>query len=92
MRDLTERKRAETANDQLKAQLHESQKMDAIGKLAGGIAHDFNNIIASILGNTSLASQDVAGNFTALESLNEVTKAARRGRDLVQQILSFSRR
>ena len=91
-RDITGRKRAEAAHDALEAQLRESQKMQAIGTLAGGIAHDFNNILAAILGNTKLAREDSAGNASALVSLDEVHKAAIRARDLVQQILSFSRR
>ncbi len=76
----------------LEAQLRESQKMEAIGTLAGGIAHDFNNIIATILGNAELARQDMQAHAEALESLDEIRKAASRARDLVQQILSFSRR
>ena len=76
----------------LEGQLRESQKMEAIGTLAGGIAHDFNNIIATILGNTELARQDARGNAAAIESLDEIRKAGSRARDLVQKILSFSRR
>jgi signal transduction histidine kinase/ActR/RegA family two-component response regulator len=76
----------------LEAQLRESQKMEAVGTLAGGIAHDFNNILATILGNTELARLDASASPLALESLEEIHKAATRARDLVQQILSFSRR
>ncbi|MBL0124384.1 MAG: PAS domain S-box protein [Betaproteobacteria bacterium] len=90
--DLTERKQAEAARMMLEAQLRESQKMEAIGLLAGGIAHDFNNILATILGNVELAREDVSTNPLALQSLNEIRKAGSRARDLVQQILSFSRR
>ncbi|MBL0125433.1 MAG: PAS domain S-box protein [Betaproteobacteria bacterium] len=90
--DITERKRAETIHASLEAQLRESQKMEAIGTLAGGIAHDFNNALATILGNTELARQDVSANPLALESLEEIRKAGSRARGLVQQILSFSRR
>ena len=90
--DITERKRTEDANDMLEAQLRESHKMQAIGTLAGGIAHDFNNILAAILGNTRLAREDAAGNAPVQVSLTEIQKAAIRARDLVQQILSFSRR
>ena len=90
--DITERKEAETERASLEAQLRESQKMEAIGTLAGGIAHDFNNIIATILGNAELASEDTLANSQAQESLHEIRKAAQRARDLVQQILSFSRR
>jgi len=90
--DITERKEAEQAHASLEAQLRESQKMEAIGTLAGGIAHDFNNILGTILGNVELARQDAASNWQALVSLEEIQKAGHRARDLVQQILSFSRR
>ena len=90
--NITARVEAETARTSLEAQLRESQKMEAIGTLAGGIAHDFNNILATILGNADLARQDLGNNPHALESLEEIRKAAARARDLVQQILSFSRR
>ena len=92
IRDITERIRAEADRSTLEAQLRESQKMQAIGTLAGGIAHDFNNILATILGNADLARQDVGNYPMALESLEEIRKAGSRARDLVQQILSFSRR
>ncbi|MBL0124386.1 MAG: PAS domain S-box protein [Betaproteobacteria bacterium] len=92
VRDITERKQAEAARASLEAQLRESQKMEAIGTLAGGIAHDFNNALATILGNVELARQDVHANPMALQSLDEIRKAGTRARDLVQQILSFSRR
>lgn len=83
--DVTERTRLED-------QLRESQKMQAIGTLAGGIAHDFNNILAVILGNTELALEHAKGNSATLESLDEIMKAGLRARDLVRQILSFSRK
>ncbi|AOW14059.1 hypothetical protein LPB72_00170 [Hydrogenophaga crassostreae] len=90
--DITDRKQAEAARVELENQVRESQKMEAIGTLAGGIAHDFNNIIAAILGNVNLARQDVSPASPALESLDQIHKAASRARDLVRQILSFSRR
>ena len=76
----------------LQAQLRESQKMEAIGVLASGIAHDFNNILGALLGNVELAEQDMRGHSSAMDSLQEVRKAGRRARDLVQQILAFGRR
>ena len=91
-RDITERKQAEMAHASLESQLRESQKMQAVGTLAGGIAHDFNNILTTILGNTELARQDLGDNTCALESLEQIRKAGARARDLVQQMLSFSRR
>ena len=90
--DVTDMKQAEKRRTLLEAQLRESQKMEAIGTLAGGIAHDFNNIIAVVLGNVQLLLQDVAADPRVVTSLVEIRTAGRRARDLVQQILSFSRR
>ncbi|WP_042423151.1 PAS domain-containing hybrid sensor histidine kinase/response regulator [Comamonas granuli] len=90
-RDLTSRKRAEAQRAELEAQLRESHKMQAMGTMAGGIAHDFNNILGAILGNVGLAMADCAPGSAALESLREIEKAGRRARDLVRQILTFSR-
>jgi PAS domain S-box-containing protein len=92
LRDNTERKQAEAARASLEAQLRESQKMEALGTLAGGVAHDFNNALAIILGNVELARQDVGPGHAALGSLTEIGKASRRAKDLIQQILTFSRR
>ncbi|MEO8855417.1 MAG: ATP-binding protein, partial [Burkholderiaceae bacterium] len=90
-RDLTARKKIETQRNVLEAQLRESQKMQAVGTMAGGIAHDFNNILGAILGNVELAKQDLGENALARTSLLEIEKAGRRARDLVRQILTFSR-
>ncbi len=91
-RDITEQKQAEFARAQLEFQLRESQKMEALGTLAGGVAHDFNNIVATIMGNAELARLDLAPGHAAQESLDEIRKASRRAKDLVQQILAFGRR
>jgi PAS domain S-box-containing protein len=80
-----------TKGRQLEAQLRQAQKMEAIGTLAGGIAHDFNNILAAMFGYAYLLEQDVAENPAARESLAEILRAADRAKDLVQQILTFSR-
>ena len=90
-RDLTASKMAETRRVALETRLRESQKMQAMGTMAGGIAHDFNNILSATLGNVDLAKQDTAARSPALTSLNEIEKAGRRARDLVRQILTFSR-
>ena len=90
--DITEFKQAEAQRQALEAQLRESQKMEAIGTLAGGVAHDFNNLLAAILGNLALARDDVGSEHPASESLAEIQRAALRARQLVQQILTFSRR
>ncbi|MBI3376548.1 MAG: PAS domain S-box protein [Betaproteobacteria bacterium] len=90
--DITEFRRTQEARESLAAQLRESQKMEALGTLAGGVAHDFNNIVAAIMGNVELARQDVGQAHPALESLEEIRKASRRAKELVQQILAFGRR
>jgi PAS domain S-box-containing protein len=90
-RDLTGRKREEARRDALEAQLRESHKMQAVGTMAGGIAHDFNNILHAILGNVELAKADSTPGTPLHESLLEIGKAGRRARDLVRQILTFSR-
>jgi PAS domain S-box-containing protein len=90
--DLTERMRAEREKERLKAQLTQAHKMEAIGTLAGGIAHDFNNILGIILGNTELALDDVPEWNPARHSLGEVRDACMRAKDLVRQILAFTRK
>ena len=90
--DITDLKQAEEQQRVLEGQLRESQKMEAIGTLAGGVAHDFNNLLAAILGNLVLAREDVGADHPAQESLAEINRAAIRARQLVQQILTFSRR
>ncbi|VUZ28917.1 Adaptive-response sensory-kinase SasA, partial [uncultured Comamonas sp.] len=90
-RDLTSRKRTEAQRSALEMQLREAHKMQALGTMAGGIAHDFNNIVGAILGNVELAKTDSLHHPPLLESLLEIEKAGRRARDLVRQILTFSR-
>lgn len=93
IQDVTPRKQSEAAHASLEAQLRQSQKMEAIGTLAGGIAHDFNNILTAILGNADLATQYVGlPSERVKRSLDEIRRSSLRARDLVSQILSFSRR
>jgi two-component system, cell cycle sensor histidine kinase and response regulator CckA len=89
--DITSLKNAQAQQRHLQAQLAQSQKMEALGTLAGGVAHDFNNILAAILGNADLARRDLPEHAASRESLHEISTAARRGRELVRQILAFSR-
>ncbi len=92
LRDVTERKRAEQSRSSLEAQLRQAQKMEAIGTLAGGIAHDFNNMLTAIMGHAELLQLDCAEQTNVQNSVEEILKAAHRAKDLVQQILTFSRR
>ncbi|HEX2965466.1 MAG TPA: PAS domain S-box protein [Syntrophorhabdaceae bacterium] len=79
-------------HEEAEQRLRQSQKMEAIGTLAGGIAHDFNNILAGILGFTEMALEDVQDQPQVEKSLSYVLRSAKRGRDLVKQILAFSRK
>ncbi|MDG4475484.1 ATP-binding protein [Thiovibrio frasassiensis] len=83
-REMAERKRAE-------AELRQAQKMRAIGTLAGGIAHDFNNILTAIIGYTQLAMERVNSDVTCRNYLDGVFLAGQRAKELVHQILTFSR-
>jgi PAS domain S-box-containing protein len=86
-----ERKRAEEALRASEEQLRQSQKLEAIGTLAGGIAHDFNNILAAVMGYSELAQRDISRDSHAQAHLEQVLIACTRARDLVRQILTFSR-
>jgi two-component system cell cycle sensor histidine kinase/response regulator CckA len=90
-RDVTKRIHTRKQLRLLQRQLMQSQKMEAIGNLAGGIAHDFNNILGVMLGYTELALESAQEGTPAPEELKAVLQACERGRDLVRQILAFSR-
>lgn len=89
--DVSDRKLAEKEKEKLESRLQQSQKMEAVGTLAGGIAHDFNNILGIILGYTELAKEDAPPDSNFVKDLDRVLEAGNRAKDLVKQILSFSR-
>jgi len=83
--DITERK-------EIESRLYQSQKMEAIGRLAGGIAHDFNNILQVILGYGSLALMDAENDSDMLENISHIVDSGEKARSLVRQLLLFARR
>ena len=89
--DITERKQAEEDRSIYEVRLMRSQKLEAIGTLAGGIAHDFNNILSAIIGYSELALDDLPKDNSASMNIEEVLKAGERAKELVKQILTFSR-
>jgi PAS domain S-box-containing protein len=90
-RDITERKQVEKDKRNLEVQLQQAQKMEAIGTLAGGIAHDFNNILSAIIGYSELEYWNAREKGQTRSNLDQVLKAADRAKNLVEQILTFSR-
>jgi PAS domain S-box-containing protein len=85
VRDITEKKR-------IQARLVQAQKMEAIGTLAGGIAHDFNNLLGAILGYASFLKRHIQPDDRLFKSVQTIEAAAERAAELVQRLLSFSRR
>ncbi len=90
-RDISERKQAEQEKKELEVRLQQAHKMEAIGTLAGGIAHDFNNILGAVLGYTEMSLEDADPGSLIHSNLQEVLTAGTRAKDLVKQILAFSR-
>jgi len=90
--DISEKILADTERKVLEERLAQSQKMEAVGTLAGGIAHDFNNILTAILGYGELAQEEAPPGSNLSQYLREITQSGSRAKDLVNQILAFSRR
>lgn len=84
MDDITEERRTES-------QLLQSQRMEAVGRLAGGVAHDFNNLLTAILGSAELLKEDLIGDRQALQLAEEISRAAQSAAGLTGQLLAFSR-
>ncbi|WP_457790490.1 PAS domain-containing hybrid sensor histidine kinase/response regulator [Pseudomonas sp. PL-6] len=93
LRDITERRQAEQQRADLEQQLRQAQRMEAIGHLTGGIAHDFNNLLTSMLGYTVMAEElaERQGDERLSHYLTRVQHSAEKARDLIQQMLTFSR-
>lgn len=90
--DISERKQLVEEKMRLEEQLRQTQKMEAVGTLAGGIAHDFNNLLSAIIGYSELAKMESPSHGKIAGYLDNSLTAASRAKDLVQQILAFSRK
>ncbi len=91
-RDITERKRTQEEKEKLQELLLQSQKLEAIGQLAGGVAHDLNNLLSPILGYGDLLLEDLENKDEQYAAVEAILQAGHRARDLVGQLLAFSRR
>lgn len=88
--DITERKQAQAETQKLEAQLHQSQKMESVGRLAGGVAHDFNNMLGVIIGHADLALIEITESQSCYSSIVEIRNAADRSAALTRQLLAFA--
>ena len=91
LEDITEQRADERRRAEVEAQMRQNQKLEALGTLAGGIAHDFNNILTAIIVNQELAQMDIGDADSVQRRLGEIGQASTRAKDLVRQILTFSR-
>jgi len=91
-RDITERKRSEEERQRMREQLEQARKMETIGTLAAGVAHDFNNLLTAIMGNAELLQVIYAGDPQVEERTRQILQACERGKNMVNALLTFSRR
>ena len=89
--DITEQKKTLETQEDMERQLRQTQKMEALGSLAGGIAHDFNNILASIIGYSQLLREELVSEPSKYSMIDAVLVGANRAKNLVKQILAFTR-
>jgi PAS domain S-box-containing protein len=92
IRDKTQHKEAEVEKEMLQVQLNQSQKIESLGRLTGGIAHDFNNLLTPIMGYAELLKLANADQPVLVQQVEQILSAAQKAKNLVQQLLSFSRK
>jgi PAS domain S-box-containing protein len=92
LRDVTERRLAEEARARLEDQLTQSQKLEAVGRLAGGVAHDFNNMLSVILGHAELVLEQIEPTDPMHQDVKQIQQAGRHSADLTRQLLAFARK
>jgi PAS domain S-box-containing protein len=90
--DITDRKHAEAEKENLQNQLHQSQKIESVGRLAGGVAHDYNNMLSVIIGRAELAKMRSRKPESLHNDLDQILGAAMRSRDITQKLLAFARK
>jgi two-component system, cell cycle sensor histidine kinase and response regulator CckA len=91
LRDIQERKRAQAEKEQLEQQIQQTQKLEAIGRLAGGVAHDFNNILQSVLNSSQLIRLKLEKSLPVSDQLQGIELALEKGRLLITNLLTYSR-
>jgi two-component system cell cycle sensor histidine kinase/response regulator CckA len=90
MRDITERRQAETARQEMEQQVQHAQKLESLGVLAGGIAHDFNNLLVGVVGNASMLLDDLPLDSPLRSSIEEIELAGQQAAELTRQLLAYS--
>lgn len=91
-RDITEQIQSRVRQKMLEDQLHQAQRLESVGRLAGGVAHDLNNLLSPILGYGEMLQEDIASHDHRRDAVDQILQAAIRARDVIRQLLSFSRK
>jgi len=92
MRNISDRVENQKRQQQLEEQLHQSQKIESLGRLAGGVAHDYNNMLSVIIGNVELAKMNTERSAPVEDNLEQILLAANRSKDITRQLLAFARK